>query len=101
MEMWGLCDFAVLGAWRVPALGLQVRLQQLGRGTAQQPAHPSARRKGFGSCHWVLAPRGPREDVLLFGQKVVFVLCHGAVRQEVSRDTGLECHRGCCVTQLP
>lgn len=29
MEMWGLRDFAVLGAWGVQALELQVRLQQL------------------------------------------------------------------------
>lgn len=28
--MWGLHDFAVLGAWRMQALELQVRLQQPG-----------------------------------------------------------------------
>lgn len=34
--MWGLHDFAVLGAWRVQALELQVRLQPM-RGTASSP----------------------------------------------------------------
>lgn len=103
--MWGLRDFAVLGAWRVQALELQVRLQHPGHAATcvalhRQPAHPSACRKVCGNCCWVLAPRGPWEDLLLFGQKVVLVLCHGAVRQEVSRDVWLECHRAHSVTRI-
>lgn len=47
--MWGLRDFAVLGAWRVQALELQVRLQHPGHacGTAQAASSPLCLQEGL------------------------------------------------------